>query len=57
MDLMNSLDADGNEKGGSNPPADLAKGTGQGGRKGGEVYSSLCRPAVVKFTVRFGYRI
>lgn len=33
MDLMNSLDADGNEKGGSNPP-DLVKGTGQ---KGGGV--------------------
>ena len=32
MDLMNSLDADGNEKGGSNPP-DLERGTGQGEEK------------------------
>lgn len=47
MDLMNSLDADGNGKGESN------LGDLETEKRGGavEVYPSLCRVAVVKFTV------
>lgn len=48
MDLMNSLDADGNGKGESNL-GDLE--TEKRGGEAVEVYPSLCRVAVVKFTV------